>query len=120
MAVFTTPMPRRTGNPEADISSLYNWAETLVTELRSMLYTLDRANVLSAQQADRVNVSGITGQLREEQLPESYTHIDISDGELALTASDGTQVAVIYCDSDNNLNIKTPMGKVLINDVEIP
>lgn len=114
MAVFTAAMPRRTGNPESDISSLYNWAETLITELRTLLYTLDSANVISARQADN-----IVGKLTEAQLPERYTHIDIEEGELTLTASDGTQIAVISCDSENNLKIDA-MGKVLINGVEIP
>lgn len=120
MAVFKSAMPQRTGSAEGDINALYNWAEALVAELRTMLYTLDSANVKTAKRAESVSAAGITGRLAEYQLPESVTRLEIEEGEISLTDGDGTQQAAIHIDADGNLHIDTIGGKLYINGIELP
>lgn len=67
MAVFTSTMPSITGDGEHDIEQLRAWACRLVCELRAVLYSLDRENVVSAAS---VRAEDIIGVLNEEQLPE--------------------------------------------------
>ena len=113
MSAFTTPMPQRTGNPEADINALYSWATAITTELRTMLYSLDAMNIKN------VSARSVSGRLEEYQLPESLSRLDISEGSITITDSEGTNQAEIYCDSSGNLCINAPYGAVYINGTEV-
>lgn len=113
MSAFTTPMPQRTGNPETDINALYAWATAITAELRTMLYSLDAMNIKN------VNARSVSGRLEEYQLPESLSRLDITEGSITITASDGTNQAEIYCDSSNNLCINASHGAVYINGIEV-
>lgn len=100
MSSFLTGMPLRTGNYERDLQELYTWACKLIVELRSLLYSLDAQNV---KEARSVLASGISGVLRESQIP-NMTTIKVSDGAdngIRFVNSNLDVLASIYYDSDN-------------------
>lgn len=67
MAVFTTTMPQLAGNAAADTIALRSWACRLISELRCVLYSLDKENV---KMAGSVMAEDIIGVIGEDKLPE--------------------------------------------------
>ena len=67
MAVFTTAMPRLTGDAAEDTAELRAWACRLISELRCVLYSLDKENV---KIAGSVMAEDIVGVIGEEKLPD--------------------------------------------------
>ena len=64
MAVFTAPMPESDSNPLAEIAALRAWAFMLISQLRTVLYSLDGENIKS------VRAESVKGILNESSLPE--------------------------------------------------
>lgn len=110
MAAFKAAMPTPpTGNTSADISSLYISLYSLITELRSLMYTLDGQNVPA------IPASSINGTLSEAQMPEVIGGIGLNGGGLSFYNDTDTEVGNIYADTDGNLHITTS-GDLYIND----
>lgn len=67
MAVFTTTMPQLAGNAADDTAALRSWACKLISELRCVLYSLDKENVKIAGSVMAEDIIGVIG---EEKLPD--------------------------------------------------
>ena len=69
MAVFTAPMPESDSNPLAEIAALRAWAFMLISQLRTVLYSLDGENIKS------VKAESVKGILNESRLciPQQQT-----------------------------------------------
>ena len=48
MPSFTAGYPKRSGNTEADTRELFDWAESLVDELKYVLSNIDEYNISEA------------------------------------------------------------------------
>lgn len=110
MAAFKAAMPTPpTGNINTDISNLYISLYSLITELRSLMYTLDGQNVPA------IPASSINGTLSEAQMPEVIGGIGLNGGGLSFYNDTDNEVGNICADTDGNLHINTS-GDLYIND----
>ena len=119
MAVLSISMPEYTGDTGADVEALRSWACRLVSELRTIFYSLDSSNVLSAAS---VKGSGIVGRVDAAKLIGAAEELEVnaSNGvtfSSADAAGDKKPVAKIYCDSDGALHIDA--GELYINGVSV-
>lgn len=106
MSSFLSGMPMYTGETERDIKELNTWACKLVTELRTLLYSLDTQNVTEAR---KVKASGISGKLNKNQIPCLDT-ISVKCGTengIRFVDDDLNTVASIYYDNDNEKVVVT-------------
>ena len=109
MAAFKTAMPTPpTGNINTDISSLYTSLYSLITELRSLMYTLDGQNVPA------IPASSISGTLSEAQMPDVFGSIGLNGSGILFYNDTDNKVGNIYADNNGNLRININ-GKLYIN-----
>lgn len=130
MAVFTACMPGVTGDTKTDVAELQAWARRLVSELRTVLYSLDKDNVIAA---GSVNAADITGILKENNLPDisaeklygtaEAVEVEAENGiVLKLVDDDGNEssAARIYYRSDGEkTGLHIDAENVYVNNVKI-
>ncbi|MDO5398134.1 MAG: hypothetical protein Q4G33_09390 [bacterium] len=128
MAVFTTAMPGHSGDTKADVAELQAWARRLVSELRTVLYSLDRENVTAA---GSVRAEDITGALSGEKLAEVPAEkisgiapaVEVNAGNgivFRLSDEDGSSAAAIYYKSDGeNSGLHIKADNVYVNNVKL-
>ena len=125
MAVFTSCMPKITGDTNADIAELQSWARKLIFELRAVLYSLDTDNVISAGSVRAENVLGTLNgdalsSVPAEKISGTAPLIAVDAGNgIVLTDADGKAAARIFYQSGSKSGLHIEADNLYFNNTKI-
>lgn len=126
MAVFTSSMPGMTGDTNADIAELQSWARRLVSELRTVLYSLDTDNVLAASSVKAENISGtLNGEMLSSVPADKLSgiapaiEVDAGNGIVFTDASGHTVARIFYQSGGGQTGLCIETNNLYLNNRKI-
>lgn len=108
MPNLTTGFPRRTGDAQKDYEYLYDWAVSLVDELKAILCNLDSGNVSEAASVKAQNIDVSQAKIKDAQIT-SLTADKLTAGTI-----DAEEIDVININADNIKTGTLDAGNVTI------
>lgn len=123
MPNLTSALPKKTGDINKDYDRLYNWAVSLVDELKAILCNLDSGNVSEAAKVQARNIDCSKAKIKDAQIrsltADKLTAGTIDTGEITISNSNGKHEMNMQDDSlifSEDGKIRIAMGRLNNSD----